>query len=86
MFYVFFIKKSLNKIHKNKILIKKAGENVTQEEVRELYRKRTEREKQCYISKVTKINSGMLSLFKSGRLNLYPDQLNRLEEYLTNNH
>ena len=46
---------------------------MTQEEVRELYRKRTEREKQCYISKVTNINSSILSMFKSGRLNLYPD-------------
>ena len=58
---------------------------MTQEEVRELYRKRTEREKQCYISKVTNINSSILSMFKSGRLNLYPDQLNNLEKYLTEN-
>lgn len=58
---------------------------MTQEEVRELYRKRTEREKQCYISKVTNINSSILSMFKSGRLNLYPDQLNKLEKYLTEN-
>ena len=58
---------------------------MAQEEIRELYRKRTEREKQCYISKVTGINNGTLSLFKSGRLCLSPKQLYKLEQYLTNN-
>lgn len=55
---------------------------MTQEELREMYRKRLEREKQCYISKVTKINGGVLSQFKTGKINLYPDLFSRLEQYL----
>lgn len=57
---------------------------MTQEELREMYRERLQREKQTYISKVTKIDSSLLSKFKTGKINLYPHLFVRLEEYLTN--
>lgn len=56
---------------------------MTQEELRELYIKRTEREKQTYISKETHIHSTILSKFKSGKIDLYPHLFERLEKYLT---
>lgn len=57
---------------------------MTQEELREMYRERLQREKQTYISKVTQIDSSLLSKFKTGKINLYPHLFVRLEEYLTN--
>ena len=44
-----------------------------QNELRVMYNKRLEREKQCYISKQVQIDSS-----------LYPHLFKRLEEYLTN--
>lgn len=58
---------------------------MTQEELRELYIKRVEREKQTYISKQTQINSSILSKFKKGKIDLYPHLFERLEKYLTSN-
>ncbi len=58
---------------------------MTQEELREIYKQRLVREKQSYISKVVKIDSSILSKFKSGKFDLYPDLFNRLEAYLLNN-
>lgn len=58
---------------------------MTQEELREMYRKRLEREKQCYISRVTQINGSTLSQFKSGKFDLYPHLFERLEAYLLEN-
>ena len=55
---------------------------MSQEELRNLYRERLQREKQCYISKVTCIDSGLLSKFKSGKIDLYPHLFERLEAYL----
>ena len=57
---------------------------MTQDELRELYNERVQREKQCYISKQTNINNGLLSRFKTGKIDLYPHLFKRLEEYLTN--
>ena len=57
---------------------------MTQDELRELYTERVQREKQCYISKQTNINNGLLSRFKTGKIDLYPHLFKRLEEYLTN--
>lgn len=57
---------------------------MTQDELRKLYNERVQREKQCYISKQTKINNGLLSRFKTGKIDLYPHLFKRLEEYLTN--
>lgn len=57
---------------------------MTQEELRELYNKRLEKEKQTYISKVTDIDGGLLSKFKRGKIDLYPHLFSRLESYLTN--
>lgn len=37
---------------------------MTQEELRELYNERVQREKQCYISKQTNINSGLVESLK----------------------
>lgn len=56
---------------------------MTQQELRELYIKRMEREKQTYISKQTQINSSILSKFKKGKIDLYPYLFERLEKYLT---
>ena len=56
---------------------------MTQEELRELYNERVQREKQCYISKQTNIR--LLSQFKTGKIDLYPHLFKRLEEYLLNN-
>ena len=58
---------------------------MTQEELREIYKQRLVREKQSYISKVVKIDPSILSKFKSGKFDLYPDLFNRLEAYLLNN-
>ena len=57
---------------------------MTQEELRELYTKRLEREKQVYISKETGISTSLLSNFKNGKIELYPHLSIKLEEYLTN--
>ena len=57
---------------------------MTQDELRELYNERVQREKQCYISKQTNINNVLLSRFKTGKIDLYPHLFKRLEEYLTN--
>ncbi len=58
---------------------------MTQEELRELYKKRLEREKQSYISKVVEIDGSLLSKFKNSKIDLYPHLFKRLESYLLNN-
>lgn len=58
---------------------------MTQEELREIYKERLKREKQSYISKIVKIDPSILSKFKTGKFDLYPDLFNRLEAYLLNN-
>lgn len=57
---------------------------MTQEELRELYNERLEREKQTYIAKVTCIDGAILSKFKNNKINLYPALFSKLEDYLTN--
>lgn len=57
---------------------------MTQEELRELYNDRLEKEKQTYISKVTGIDGAILSKFKNSKINLYPALFAKLEDYLTN--
>lgn len=57
---------------------------MTQEELRELYNERLEKEKQTYISKVTGIDGAILSKFKNNKINLYPALFAKLEDYLTN--
>ena len=64
----------------------KKGKNLTSEELRKLYCKTLEREKQCYIAKKTGINPAILSQFKTGKFNsLHPHLFEKLEAYLTNN-
>lgn len=58
---------------------------MTQEELRELYKERLQREKQGWIAKQTNINQNILSQFKNGRMNLYPHPFERLEAYLIQN-
>ncbi|WP_273406233.1 hypothetical protein [Clostridium sp. AF02-29] len=58
---------------------------MTQEELRELYKERLQREKQGWIAKQTNINQNILSQFKNGRMNLYPHLFERLEAYLIRN-
>lgn len=57
---------------------------MTQKELRELYNERLKREKQTYISKVTGIDSAILSKFKTNKIDLYKNLFPRLEEYLLN--
>lgn len=56
--------------------------DISQEELRELYNERLEREKQTYISKVTGIDSSILSKFRLGKIDLYPNLFSKLEAYL----
>ncbi|WP_270706681.1 hypothetical protein [Clostridium fessum] len=58
---------------------------MTQEELRELYKERLQREKQGWIAKQTNINQNILSQFKNARMNLYPHLFERLEAYLIQN-
>lgn len=58
---------------------------MSQEELRELYKERLQREKQCYVSRVTGISNGVLSRFKTGKIDLYPYLFQRLESYLIGN-
>lgn len=58
---------------------------MTQEELRTLYRKRLNAEKQCYIAKQTGINPAILSRFKTGKIDLYDYLFVKLEIYLTGN-
>ncbi len=55
-----------------------------QEELRNLYRERLKREKQCYIAKQTGINPAVLSQFKNGHIDLYDYLFEKLEAYLAN--
>lgn len=57
---------------------------MSQEELRDLLRKRTQKEKQIYIANVTGIDKDVLSRFKLGKINLYPALFAKLENYLTN--
>ena len=59
--------------------------DLTQEELRELYRERLKREKQCWISSVTSINKDVLTKFKQGKIDLYDYLFVKLEDYLLNN-
>ena len=58
---------------------------VSQEDVRKKLLKRVEREKQTYIAKQIGIPKQVLSAFKLGKKELYPESLIKLETYLTNN-
>ena len=57
---------------------------MTQEELRELYNDRLEKEKQTYVSKVTGIDGAILSKFKNNKINLYPALFAKLVNYLLN--
>lgn len=57
---------------------------MTQEELRNLLKERTEKEKQVYIAKVTGIDKDVLSRFKLGKIDLYSALFKKLEAYLTN--
>jgi predicted XRE-type DNA-binding protein len=55
---------------------------MTQEELRELYCTRLEREKQCYIAEVTGISKPVLSKFRNNKIDLYDYLFEKLEAYL----
>lgn len=57
---------------------------MTQEELRDLLKERTQREKQVYIANITGIDKDVLSRFKLGKIDLYPALFSKLENYLTN--
>ncbi len=58
---------------------------MTQEELRELYRKRLKAEKQRYIAEQTGISCTVLSKFKNNHIDLYDYLFEKLEAYLVNN-
>lgn len=62
----------------------KEDNELTQEELRNLYKERLTREKQTYISKVIGIDGSILSKFKLGKIDLYPQLFSKLENYLIN--
>lgn len=62
---------------------KKERDKMTQEELRKLYKERLTKEKQCCIAKEIKIDGGVLSRFKNGKIDLYPELFEKLENYLT---
>ena len=70
--------------YKKYFICKERRSNLTQAELRELYCKRLEREKQTYVAKATGINGAILSQFKRGKIDLYPHLFSRLESYLMN--
>ena len=57
---------------------------MTQEELRNLYKERLIREKQTYISKIVGIDGSILSKYKLGKIDLYPQLFSKLENYLIN--
>lgn len=57
---------------------------LSQEEVRKKFIKRVEREKQSYIAKQINVPRQVLSAFKLGKKNLYPETLEALNDYLDN--
>lgn len=57
---------------------------LSQEEIRKKYIERLVREKQTYISSVTGIPCPVLSEFKYGKKELYPESLAALSDYLDN--
>lgn len=59
---------------------------MTQKELRELYCERLNREKQCYIAKMTGINVSVLSKFRNGHIDLYQNLFDKLEVYLVHGH
>ena len=80
IFHIIFIRNIVISIN----IKQKRRAYMTQQELRELYIDRLEREKQVYISKTTGISTSILSNFKNGKLELYPHLFVRLEKYLTN--
>lgn len=58
---------------------------MSQDELRELYCARLEKEKQCYIAKVTGISKPVLSKFRNNKIDLYPYLSEKLEAYLMKN-
>lgn len=64
---------------------RKEVNDLTQEELREMYIETLKREKQVWISSATGINKDTLSKFKRGKIDLYPHLFEKLEEYLVNN-
>lgn len=59
---------------------------MTQEELRKIYNDRLEEGKQSYIAKKVNIDGSVLSKFKNGKIDLYPELFEKLKEYLTQTH
>ena len=74
---------SLKKKHIYLAIFIERGKNMTQQELRDLYNQRILKEKQTYISSVTKIHTSYLSRFKKGKIDLCPVFFERLKAYLT---
>lgn len=56
---------------------------ITQDEVRAKLKERVKREKQTYIASQIGVSKQVISDFKLGRKDLYPDHLIALNEYLS---
>lgn len=55
---------------------------ITQEDVRVKLRERVKQEKQTYIAKQIGVSTQIISAFKLGQKDLYPEHLIKLNEYL----
>lgn len=55
---------------------------MTQEELRNMYNLRLEREKQSYIAKTIGVGVDALSKFRNNKIDLYPHLFEKLEAYL----
>ena len=58
---------------------------MTQQELREKLIETTSKNTQLYISKATGINKSTLSLFKTGKLDLYPELFDKLLKFFEDN-
>lgn len=57
---------------------------ISQDEVRKKLIERVKKEKQSYIAKQINVPKQVLSAFKLGKKNLYPESLEALNNYLDN--
>jgi len=73
---------NLNIIKKNEHNNEKERIIMSQEDLRNIYIMRLEREKQSYIAKTIGIDAGVLSKFRNKKIDLYPHLFEKLEAYL----
>lgn len=58
---------------------------MTQDELREIYNAHIAEGTQTYIASATGINPSVLSRFRNGKIDLYPDLFQKLSDFFENN-